>query len=153
MTRQERRKSSSAKSSARRRALPRSEAVNERERRFVDAYTGPAAGNATAAAITAGYSRKTARQTGSRLLTKAHIRAAIEAATATSANAAILTRQQRQEFWTRVANDPEQEMKHRLKASELLGKSQGDFLERREHEHHHSGAVHLRITVVKGKAA
>ena len=56
-----------------------SKGLNEREQRFVDAYIGEAAGNATKAAELAGYSPKTARQLGSRLLTKVDIRDAVQA--------------------------------------------------------------------------
>ena len=44
----------------------------------------------------------------------------------------IATRQERQEFWTSVLRNEEEAMKNRLKAAELLGKSEGDFLERVE---------------------
>ena len=36
----------------------------------------------------------------------------------------------RQEFWTKVMNDPDEDMKNRLRAAELLGKSEADFLDR-----------------------
>ena len=52
-------------------------ALNERERRFIEAFMGEAAGNATEAAKIAGYSHKTARQIGSRLLSKVDIQEAI----------------------------------------------------------------------------
>lgn len=52
--------------------------LSERERRFVDAYMGRAAGNATKAAEIAGYKPANARQQASRLLTKANIKAAVE---------------------------------------------------------------------------
>lgn len=51
--------------------------LSEKERRFVDAYLGSSGGNATRAAIAAGYSRHTARQLGARLLSKVHVQAAI----------------------------------------------------------------------------
>jgi len=44
----------------------------------------------------------------------------------------IATVQDRMQWWTEVMNSDETEMKDRLKASELLGKAQGDFVERRE---------------------
>lgn len=37
-----------------------------------------------------------------------------------------------QKFWTEVYNDPDSKLADRLKASELLGKSKGAFIERRE---------------------
>lgn len=44
----------------------------------------------------------------------------------------IATRLERQEFWTSVLRSEDESMKDRLKAAELLGKSEGDFLERIE---------------------
>jgi len=48
---------------------------------------------------------------------------------------AILTREQRQELLTQFANNDGIEPKDRIKAIEVLGKMQGDFIERREVEH------------------
>ncbi len=45
-------------------------------------------------------------------------------------NQLIATREQRQEFWTAVMTDIEQDMRSRLRASELLAKSEGDFTEK-----------------------
>ena len=42
----------------------------------------------------------------------------------------VADRKGRQEFWTQVMDDPEESMINRLRASELLGKSEGDFLQR-----------------------
>lgn len=50
-----------------------------REEKFVVEYCGAAKCNATQAAINAGYSAKTARQQGSRLLSKVYIKNAIDA--------------------------------------------------------------------------
>jgi len=95
----------------------------------VDAY----AGNATEAAIAAGYSHQTARAQGSRLLTNADIREAIEARRSKASERLIATREDRQRFWTGVLRDVGAEMRDRLKASELLGKSEADFTEKVEH--------------------
>ena len=46
----------------------------------------------------------------------------------------IANRVQRQKFWTKMMNDPEARLSDRLKASELLGRSEADFTERREIE-------------------
>ena len=54
--------------------------LNQRQARFVEEYLTPgteAYGNATQAAIRAGYSPRTAKQQGNRLLTKAHISRAV----------------------------------------------------------------------------
>lgn len=102
--------------------------LTARQQAFVEAY----AGNATAAALAAGYSEKTARSQGQRLLTKADIKDAIKAREAKRLAPTIATRQERQEFWTSVLRNEDEAMKDRLKAAELLGKSEGDFLERVE---------------------
>ncbi len=52
-------------------------AFSEREQRFIDAYIGQAGGNATKAAIIAGYSHKSAARLGYRLSTKVHIQSEI----------------------------------------------------------------------------
>jgi phage terminase small subunit len=115
--------------------------LSERERRFVEAYMGEAAGNATKAAELAGYSKISARQQGARLCTKAAIRAAIDERTA--ADPQIADRTARQRLWSDIAFGrgayADAALKDRLKASELLGKSQADFIER----HEHSGQVSL----------
>ena len=102
--------------------------LTAKQQAFVDAY----AGNATAAAMAAGYSPKTARSQGQRLLTNDDIKDAIKARETQRIAPAIATRQERQEFWTSVLRDENEAMKDRLKAAELLGKSEGDFLERVE---------------------
>lgn len=114
---------------------PGADGLTERERRFVTFYMGEAAGNATKAARLAGYSAKTARKQGSRLLrTKGHIRAAIDQAA--KDDPAVWTREDRQRFWTAIAAGTDgfgnAELRDRLKASELLGRSQADFVDRHE---------------------
>ena len=108
-------------------------ALSERRRRFVDAYMGEAPGNATKAAELAGYSPKTAYAQGSRLLKNAEIRQAIDARQETDPK--VATRAERQEFWTWVMHDPAVPWKDRLRASELLGRSCADFLDRLKVEH------------------
>lgn len=102
--------------------------LTARQQAFVDAY----AGNATAAALVAGYSEKSARVQGRRLITKDNVAKAIKEREAQRLAPTIATRKERQEFWTAVVRDEAQNMKDRLKAAELLGKSEGDFLERVE---------------------
>lgn len=45
---------------------------------------------------------------------------------------AVLSREGRQRWWARVMGDEGYELKDRLKASELLGRSDGDFIDRTE---------------------
>ena len=86
--------------------------------------------NATQAAIKAGYSPKTAYSIGQENLKKPEIKQAIDTAMNERKSTLIATREQRQEFWTAVMNDCDTAMKDRLKASELLGKSEGDFTDK-----------------------
>ena len=102
--------------------------LNAKRQAFVDAY----AGNATAAALAAGYSPKTAYSQGQRLLKSVEVQDAIKAREAQRLAPTIASRQERQEFWTSVLRSEDEAMKDRLKAAELLGKSEGDFLERVE---------------------
>ncbi len=104
--------------------------LSERERRFVEFYMGEAAGNATKAASLAGYSRKTARKQGSRLLTKGHIRAAVEERA--QSDPKVANREDLQRWWTATYLNPKLTYRDRLKASELLGKSQAVFMNRHE---------------------
>jgi phage terminase small subunit len=109
--------------------------LSVRERAFVELYMGECAGNATEAAKAAGYSGKTAASIGSRLLRKVKIRQAINQRAKNDPRTA--TRKDRQLFWTQVmlgkGKFSKTSMRDRLKASELLGKSQADFIEQHEH--------------------
>ncbi|MBF0620047.1 MAG: terminase small subunit [Candidatus Omnitrophica bacterium] len=100
--------------------------LSVKQQRFVQYYNG----NATMAAIEAGYSRKTARSQGQRLLTNVDILMAVKEREKGMVMAKIATRQERQEFWTRIMQDGGIFMRERLKASELLGKSEADFTEK-----------------------
>lgn len=106
--------------------------LSQRERRFVDAYMGLHVGNATQAAIAAGYSAKTAASIGCRLLRKVKVREAVKARV--EQDPAVADRTRRQSFWSDVmlgaGRFKKAALKDRLKASELLGKSQSDFIPR-----------------------
>lgn len=125
--------------------------LSERERRWVEAFMGEAAGNATKAARLAGYrgNAATLATQGRRLLRKAQIQEAIKLRVAE--DPAIATRQERQAFWTRVMLGRDEFKKarlaDRLKAAELLGKSQGDFIEK--HEHRFPRAPSLVVEVAR----
>lgn len=103
-------------------------ALNARQRAFVEAYCG----NATEAALQAGYSEKTARITAAKLLSKGNIQEALKEREDKRLTSLIATREERQRFWTTLMRDEDRKEVDRLKASELLAKSEGDFLERRE---------------------
>lgn len=103
--------------------------LSVKQRRFVEAYDG----NATAAAIAAGYSPKTARSVGQENLTKPDIAKAIKDRENKRMESTILTREERQAFWSDIIrSEDEKNIMAKLKASELLAKSEGDFLDRHE---------------------
>ena len=104
--------------------------LTPRQARFVAAYDG----NATKACRAAGYvgDDATLAQQGYRLMRRSDIRELIAAREEGSLAPVILTREERQELWSRLAADPGIEPSVRLRASELLGKSQADFTERLE---------------------
>ena len=105
--------------------------LTARQRRFVEAYDG----NASEAARQAGYSPKWADKFGPNLIGKnREIAAAIREREEKRVNSLILSREERQIFWSNVVRDPDEDMKNRLKASELLGRSEGDYLERFSNE-------------------
>ena len=111
--------------------------MTPKQRRFVELYNG----NATEAAIAAGYSRKTARAIGQRILTNVDISEAIKAREDKELRHFIANREERQRLWTEIMNDPEMKTSDRLRASELLGRSEGDFIERQAVEL--SGSVNV----------
>lgn len=97
--------------------------LTPRQRMFVEAY----AGNATKAAKAAGCSDKTAANTGARWMRNAQVVEAIRKREAKATGKFIKTRTELQEFWTEALTDESLRMPDRLKASELLGKSRGEF--------------------------
>ena len=102
--------------------------MTPKQQRFIEAYDG----NATRAAIQAGYSEKTACSIGERLLRNVDIKEAILKRERNRTMDIIATREERQSFWTGIMRNAEEKTTDRLKASELLAKSEGDFLDRCE---------------------
>ena len=101
--------------------------LTHKQQLFVDYYEG----NATEAAIKAGYSKKSAPIIGHENLRKPNI---IEALKAREHNSAVYTghiqsRQERQLFWSDTIIDKNIDISARLKASELLGRSEADFID------------------------
>lgn len=103
--------------------------LTKKQQLFVDAYDG----NATEAARIAGY--KIPRIAGWENMNKPAIKKAIAGRGKKESIKTIASRQERQEFWTAVMlgvekdNGKKPTLKDRLRASELLGKSEADFTE------------------------
>lgn len=118
--------------------------LTQKQRKFVEAY----AGNATEAARLAGYTGTpdSLRVMASRLLANVHISEALATRETKAVNKLIASREERQAFWTNAMRGAEEsaDFAGRLKASELLGKSEADFIDRTEH----SGELTIRILEV-----
>lgn len=106
-----------------------------KQQKFIDLYEG----NGTKAAREAGYSGtdKALSVIATGLLGNTRILDAIkkrEIKTPEGKATAkrIASREDRQAFWTKILEDDNKDMKDRLKASELLGRSQADFTDRVE---------------------
>ncbi len=100
--------------------------VNERQRKFAEFYAENP--NATEAAKLAGYSEKTARSQGQRLLTNVDIQKRIRELQEETARERIASMIQTKVFWSEIMSDTTQKTSDRLKASELLARSAGAFL-------------------------
>ena len=101
--------------------------MNSKQQLFISEYLTDF--NATQAAIRAGYSVRSAGSIANELLKKPDIQQALQATITARNNNLIADREERKRFWSRVMLDENENMKHRLKASELLAKSEGDFIQ------------------------
>lgn len=95
--------------------------MNQRQRAFCEAYLK--CGNAAEAAIKAGYSPKSARSIGQRLLTFADIREYLAQRNAQIIAENTATLEEIYSFWTVTMRDQASKPADRLKASELLSKA------------------------------
>lgn len=106
--------------------------LTAKQRRFAHVYDG----NGTKAAREAGYSggENVLAQVARENLRKPQIRQLIDSREEKQTKAPIASREERQVFWSRTMLDESIDWSTRLRASELLGKSQADFIERVEHQ-------------------
>lgn len=102
--------------------------MNLKQKLFCEYYIGECKGNAEQSAIKAGYSQKCARSTGYKLLQIAEIKHYISQKSSEIETKNIATIQNIQEFWTSIMLNEEEPTKDRLRASELLAKCKGMFM-------------------------
>jgi phage terminase small subunit len=105
--------------------------------------------SATQACKDAGYSETYANREASQLLGKPQIREAIDKLNQKLASPAIADVKERREFWTTTLRNCDVPWKDRLRASELLGKSEGDFIDRHEHTGPGGGAITQIVRIVR----
>ena len=89
-------------------------------------------GNATSSAIKAGYSEKTAKSIGQRLLTNVDIKKRIEELSQKIANNNIMTAKERQEYLTKLINIEDVKVSNKLKALDILNKMTGEYIQKLE---------------------
>jgi len=102
--------------------------MNARHRAFAEYYAQTA--NATEAAIKAGFSARTAYSQGCRLLKNVEVQNLIQELQERAASERIADMETVKGFWSDVMRDEGEKTADRLKASELLAKSAGAFLDR-----------------------
>ena len=79
--------------------------------------------------IKAGYAAKTAHINQKQVMTNNNVKEAIGRFKGELEHRTVFTRQQRQQFWTDMMLDDGANRSDRLRASELLGKSEADFID------------------------
>lgn len=110
--------------------------------KFAEAYVRT--GIDETAALEAGFAPSTAATKAQRIRAHPEVQKLIVELSAKARNSAIADATARKEFWTRVMLDDREQMKDRLRASDLLGRADGDFVSKVEH----SGAVDTGAAVI-----
>ena len=108
-----------------------SNGLTDNQQAFVDAYAGDIQAAATIAGINYAYARQLMSDATKSSITPGAlaVQQAIKARKEPERAARVHTRQERQEYWAKIMDDPEASEGGKLRASELLGKSEGDFLD------------------------
>lgn len=119
--------------------------LTPQQRMFVRAYDG----NGKKAALAAGCTTKSAEVTASRWLRLSKVRDAIHQREEYRDRGLVAKRQERQEFWSELMRSSTTKDSDRLRAAELLGKSEADFTEK----HEVKGEFTLRDLILETKAA
>ena len=119
--------------------------LTQKQQRFVDEYI--ISGNATQAAIKAGYSKRTAKQAGTENLSKPYLKAAIDKRNAEIKTEKTADMTEVMEYLTSVMRGKQTESvatakgvyngvpvgaKDRIKAAELIGKRNGAWTDKKE---------------------
>ena len=113
--------------------------LTEKQKRFADYYIE--SGNAERSAIKVGYSEKYARGNAHKLVANSGIKEYIEERNKLLEDERIADMKEVKEFWTNTMRSDEAERKDRLKASEMIAKTNAAFVDKVEH----SGEQELNI--------
>ncbi len=105
--------------------------LTPKQKAFCEFYVG--SGNASEAARLAGYSAKSAYAIGEQNLRKHEVVEYIKSLTKAMSDERIATATERQRFWTAIMRGQLPEVESlQLKASEILARAQGDFIQKVE---------------------
>ena len=104
--------------------------MTHRQELFIQEYIKT--GNATNSAIKAGYSKKTARSIGQRLLTNVDIKKKINVLSQKIACNSIMTAKERQEYLTKLINAADVKVSDKLKALDILNKMTAEYIQKVE---------------------
>ena len=102
--------------------------INAKQKKFADEYI--ITGNAEKSALTAGYSKNYSRAQAHKLLANVGIKKYMDERLKEIDDANIATEKEIKEFWTNMFRDEDQRTSERLKASELLAKTNGMFIDK-----------------------
>lgn len=104
--------------------------MTHRQELFIQEYIKT--GNATSSAIKAGYSKRTAKSIGQRLLTFVDIKKKIDELSQKVANNNIMTAKERQEYLSKLINSDNVKVSDKLKALDILNKMTGEYIQKVE---------------------
>jgi len=121
--------------------------LTEKHKRFVEAYCGPAAGNATKAAEIAGVPHRSASTMGARWLGKVWIQKAIADRQDRREKKSIADADERDEILTKIARRGSAASKDRIAAVKELNKVSG----RHTLNVHHSGTLTLEQLLTESR--
>ena len=101
------------------------------QKAIADAYIANG-GNKEQAAIAAGYSARYARGNAHKLVANSGVQQMIQARNGEIANERIADMTEINAFWSAILRDESQDVKDRLKASELRARAAGGFIDRQD---------------------
>ena len=104
--------------------------MTHRQELFIQEYIKT--GNATSSAIKAGYSKRTARSIGQRLLKNVDIKKKINELSQKIACNSIMIAKERQEYLTKLINAADVKVSDKLKALDILNKMTGEYIQKVE---------------------
>ncbi len=120
--------------------------LTQRQKAFAENFA--ISGVAEQSAIDAGYSERYARGNAHKLVAKSGIKEYLQTLNNAIVSDKIADMQEIKEFWTNTIRDNELDLKDRLKASELIAKTNGAFIDKVQH----SGTISNEVVIEIGVA-